>query len=151
MKSKISFFSRGPTENSGNFGALPLLDALPAGGTCAARASRRLPDGIGTNGAVREVPQFRMINFNGNMWQHGGNMWLHVWASVATCARLKQHTATCRGFVALVFKKQTTCLSSPRVEASEFGRGAARVGVAQARSACLRPALVDLLKQNDKQ
>ena len=46
-----------------------------------------------TNGVNTEVPQFPIMNVHGKMRQN-----------VATCAHLKQHMATRRGFVALLSK-----------------------------------------------
>ena len=32
--------------------------------------SHWLPDGVGTNGVVAEVPRFPLMSYHGRMWQH---------------------------------------------------------------------------------
>ena len=63
---------------------------------------RQLPDGVGTNGVVREVPRFPPVNF------HAGN-------NVAACADLQHNMSKCMEFVALLGPSVETRLSRPRI------------------------------------
>ena len=50
----------------------------------------RLPDGVGTNGVVAEVPQFPLMIFHGKMFATYDNIWQHV----TTCDNILQNVAT---------------------------------------------------------
>ena len=60
------------------------------GGKWCSAVSHRLPDRVGTNGPVAEVPQFSLRNVHGKVW----STYEKQITNVATCGNIWQHVRT---------------------------------------------------------